>query len=157
MAGLVDAMRGGQVDTLLILDSNPVYAMPGFRDALTKVRFSLSAAAAPDETARAVTWHVPQTHLFESWGDIRSHDGAVTIQQPQALPLYDGRSAFEILALFDDRSPGGTPVRDGDIVRAAWRAQLDDDTWADALAAGVVPGTTAAAGCRCAFDCDRFP
>jgi len=141
MAGLLDAMHGGQVDTLLIVDSNPVYAMPGFRDALAQVKFSLSAAPAPDETARAVTWHVPQAHLFESWGDIRGHDGTVTIQQPQAMPLYDGHSAFEILALFDGRVTEGTPVRDRDVVRAAWHDRLDDDAWGDALAAGVVPTT----------------
>ena len=141
MAGLLDAMHGGQVDTLLIVDSNPVYAMPGFRDALAQVKFSLLAAPAPDETARAVTWHVPQAHLFESWGDIRGHDGTVTIQQPQAMPLYDGHSAFEILALFDGRVTEGTPVRDRDVVRAAWHDRLDDDAWGDALAAGVVPTT----------------
>ena len=141
MAGLLDAMRAGQVDTLLILDGNPVYAVPGFREALSRVTFSLSAAPAPDETARAVTWHVPRAHLFEAWGDIRGHDGTITLQQPQALPLYEGHSAFEILALFDNRLPLGTPVRDRDVVRAAWRERLDDDAWADALASGVVPGT----------------
>ncbi|WP_428486439.1 4Fe-4S dicluster domain-containing protein [Rhodopila sp.] len=141
LAGLLDDMRSGRVDTLLILDSNPVYAVAGFREALRRVPFSLSAAPAPDETARVVTWHVPQTHLFETWGDIRAHDGTLTIQQPQALPLYEGHNAFEILALFDDQVADGTPVRDLDRVRAAWRDRLDDDGWEDALAAGIVPGT----------------
>ena len=140
MAALLDDMRGGRVKTLLILDSNPVYAMPGFRDALGRVAFSLSAAPAPDETARAVTWHVPQAHLFEAWGDIRAHDGTMTIQQPQALPLHDGHGAFEILSLFGQVADGA-PVRDRDVLRAAWRDRLDEDGWQDALANGVVPGT----------------
>ena len=141
MAALLEAMRDGQVDTLLILDSNPAYAMPGFRDALSRVKFSLSAAASPDETAHSTSWHVPLTHLFESWGDIRAHDGTVSIQQPQALPLYGGRSPFEVLALFDDRVADGTPVPALDQVRGAWRDWLDQDAWGDALAAGVVPAT----------------
>ena len=145
MAALLEDMRGGRVDTLLILDSNPAYTMPGFREALARVKFTLSAAPAPDETARAVTWHVPHTHLFEGWGDIRGDDGTAAIQQPQTLPLYDGHSAFEILALFNDAVLGGTPVRDRDVVRAAWRDHLDDDAWPDALAAGVVPGTASPA------------
>ena len=51
MAGLLDDMRAGQVETLLILDANPVYAMPGFREALRRVKFSLCTAPAPNETA----------------------------------------------------------------------------------------------------------
>ncbi len=137
MIELLDAMRGGQVETLLILDANPVYAMPGFADALKHVPFSVSTSATADETARATTWYVPGTHLFEAWGDARAHDGTVTIQQQQALPLYQGRSAFEVLTLFGD----GTPVRSLDRVRRTWRERLDDAGWRDALASGVVPGT----------------
>jgi molybdopterin-containing oxidoreductase family iron-sulfur binding subunit len=137
MSDLLNAMRAGEVETLLILDGNPAYAMPGFRDALKRVKFSLFTSAAPNETGRAATWHVPGTHLFEAWGDTRAHDGTVTIQQPQALPLYGGRSAFEVLALFRD----GMPANSLDSVRRRWREQLDDPAWQDALAAGVVPGT----------------
>ena len=141
LAGLLADMAAGRVETLMMLDTNPVYAAPGFRDALRQVAFSLAAAPAPDETARAATWHVPLAHLFEAWGDIRAHDGTVSIQQPQALPLYGGRSAFEVLALFDDRVQLGSAVHSRDIVRAAWHDRLDDDAWADALAAGVIPNT----------------
>ena len=130
-------MRAGQVETLLILDGNPVYAMPGFREALQQVPFSLCTAPAPNETARITTWYVPGTHLFEAWGDARAHDGTVSIQQPQALPLYGGHDAFEVLALFED----GAPVRGLERVRQTWREQLDDAAWQDALADGVVPGT----------------
>ena len=43
MAALMDDMQAGRVETLLILDGNPVYAAKGFREALARVRFSLSA------------------------------------------------------------------------------------------------------------------
>ena len=137
MAALLDDMRAGRVDTLLILDGNPAYSAKGFRDALGRVRFSLSTAPAPDETARLTTWFVPQAHVFEAWGDVRADDGTVSIQQPQALPLYDGRSAFEVLALFGESGP----ARDRDRVRQSWRDHVDDAGWLDALANGVLPGT----------------
>ena len=137
MDGLLDDMRAGRVQELLILGNNPAYAMPGFRNAMQQVPFTLHTSPSPDETARAAGWHVPETHLFEAWGDARAHDGTVTIQQPQALPLYEGRSAFEVLALFS----GAAPVSSLDAVRAVWQERLDDDAWQDAVAAGVVPGT----------------
>ncbi len=139
LSELIADMQGGQVTALLILDSNPAYAAPGFRAALPHVPFSLAAAPAPDETAHATQWYVPQAHVFEAWGDLRAHDGTVAIQQPQALPLYGGVSAFEVLALFDGDS---APAHSLDRVRTAWRDRLDDDAWQDALAAGIVPGTT---------------
>ena len=139
MAGLLDEMRGGGVDTLLILDSNPVYGMAGFREALGRVAFSLSCTPAPGETSRVTGWHVPQAHLFEAWGDARAHDGTLSIQQPQALPLYGGRSAFQVLALFAD----GGDVDDRQHVRQAWASRLDDAAWREVLAAGVVPNTAA--------------
>ena len=132
MAALMTDMNAGRVDTILVLDGNPAYTMPGFRKALARVAFSVSSAPAPDETAYAAQWHVPMTHLFEAWGDARGHDGTQSIQQPMALPLYDGHSPLELLALFDD----GATVRSRDLVRAAWRDRLDDDAWAEALAAG---------------------
>ena len=139
IATLLADMQAGRVETLLILDSNPVYTVPGFRAAMARVGFSLASAASPDETARAATWHVPLAHLFEAWGDARAHDGTISIQQPQALPLYGGRSAFEVLALFAD----GTPVSGRDVVRQAW-PQLDDAAWREALASGVILGTASA-------------
>jgi Fe-S-cluster-containing dehydrogenase component len=140
MAALIEDMRAGQVTTLLILDSNPVYAAKGFRDALPHVKFSLSLSPAPDETAHAVTWYVPGTHVFEDWGDAVAHDGTVAIQQPQALPLYGGRSALEALALLTQDAP----VSARDMVRQTWRERMDDVGWRDALAAGVVPNTARA-------------
>ena len=86
-------MHAGRVQTLLILDSNPVYTAPGpldFAEALKRVPFSLALSRALDETSEAVTWAVPMTHEWEDWSDARGHDGTATIIQPQALPLYGG-------------------------------------------------------------------
>ena len=136
MATLLDDMRAGLVDTLLVLDSNPAFTVPGFAGPMRALNFAVHAGA-PDETALAATWHVPLAHEFEAWGDLRAHDGTVAIVQPQAMPMHGGRSAFAVLALLDgDATPAA------DLVRATWSAQLPtDDAWAGALADGVVPGT----------------
>ncbi len=143
---LVDDMREGRVSTLLVLDSNPVYAAPGalgFAEALKRVAFSVALTPAPDETSDACAWAVPMTHAWEAWSDARAYDGTATILQPQALPLYDGTSAPRMLALFGDPAPPATL----DIVQATWKSQMGGDfpqAWHDALANGVVPNTAAA-------------
>ncbi len=140
---LVQAMEAGRVQTLLMLDSNPVYAAPGalgFGAALARVPFSLALARAGDETTRAATWFVPMAHAWEHWSDARAFDGTATILQPQALPLYDGTSPQELLALF----AGSDAATSLAMVQATWQPRLGDstsDAWHGALADGVVPGT----------------
>src|SRR5262249_24349577 len=60
----------------------------------------------------------PEAHYLEVWGDIRGHDGTVSIQQPLIAPLHEGKSAIELIAAFT-----AAPAREGlDIVKATWRA-----------------------------------
>ena len=92
--------------SLLIIDSNPVYAAPatlGFAEALKKVDFSLALTPTPNETSEAAIWAVPMAHAWESWSDARAYDGTASILQPQALPLYDGIDVHTMVALFTER------------------------------------------------------
>jgi Fe-S-cluster-containing dehydrogenase component len=151
LTNLVDAMRRGQVDTLLILGSpNPAFTAPAdieFESLLRRVPFSLYLGEYADETAAAVEWHVPQTHEYESWSDVRAFDGTATIQQPQAYMNPERRSVHEVLALLT----GETTPQGLALVQEYWRSYAqgrgigDFDTfWTEALRAGVVPGTAAA-------------
>ena len=139
LRGLVEAMRAGSVDTLLVLDSNPVYDAPAdlnFAEALERVPHLLHLGLYRDETGALAEWHLPQTHQLEAWSDARAFDGTASIAQPQIAPLYGGRSAHELLAaLLEDE------VREGAaLVRRQWRTQLPDDpSWNAALQAGVIP------------------
>jgi MoCo/4Fe-4S cofactor protein with predicted Tat translocation signal len=153
LRSLVEDMRAGKVTTLLIIDSNPVFAVPGalgFSEALQRVGFSIALSPAPDETFSAATWAVPMTHAWENWGDARAYDGTATILQPQALPLYGGFSPQQMLALFDDSIAAET-LSDGlpdtlQIVQMTWQKRFDTDfasRWHDALADGVVSHTAA--------------
>jgi MoCo/4Fe-4S cofactor protein with predicted Tat translocation signal len=146
---LADDMRAGKVHTLLILQANPVYDAPAdfdFATALRKVPFSLCLSLYEDETASLCKWRIPATHDYETWSDARAFDGTTTILQPQARPLYGGRSALEILAVLQ-----GSPSADAyTLLRDFWgqRAQQvgngDFDTfWHQALQSGVVPASTA--------------
>ena len=56
-----------------------------------------------DETAELCQWHVPEAHFLETWSDVRSFDGTVSICQPLIAPLYGGRSAHELFAALTPR------------------------------------------------------
>ena len=138
MRDLVAAMGSGGVDTLVVIDSNPAFTHPDFASAFGRVKRSIVMAQYADETAVRATWHLPQAHPFETWGDARGHDGTAVIMQPQALPLFGGHDPVQLLGLLT----GPDWVSPRDAVHAAWTDTLrDDDGWADALASGVVPGT----------------
>ena len=105
---LVNDIDGGKVDLLIIIGGNPVHNTPtdlklDFErlKKVKKLRVHLSEYR--DETSEVCHWHVPAAHYLESWGDTRSYDGTVTIMQPLIEPLYDGKTAYEMLAVFSDQ------------------------------------------------------
>ncbi|GIV60130.1 MAG: molybdopterin oxidoreductase [Rhodothermaceae bacterium] len=144
LADLVSAMRAGRVDALLILGCNPVYDAPAdldFAGALAQVPETIHLGLHVDETAVACTWHVPQAHYLEAWGDGRAYDGTLSVIQPLIAPLYDdAHSEIEVLHAFmtgEDR-PGY------DLVRDTWRAYLSGDfekAWRRVLHDGFLPGS----------------
>ena len=137
-ASLLADMVAGRVDTVVVIGGNPAYSLPGFTEALAHVPTSISMATSTDETALATGWFVPQAHAFETWGDERAYDGTACVLQPQALPLYGGRSPLQLLGLLT----GPNLVDALTAVRATWQDTLPgDEDWAHALAMGVVPNT----------------
>ncbi len=81
-----------------------------------------------NETSELCHWHIPETQYLEAWGDTRAYDGTVTIQQPLIAPLYRGKSAYEILALFSTEPERSTY----DIVKGYWQEQhktADFEAW----------------------------
>jgi molybdopterin-containing oxidoreductase family iron-sulfur binding subunit len=141
---LVADMKAGKVDALVMLGGNPVYDAPAdldFRGALGKVAFTTHLASHLNETSRYSLWHVPQAHYLESWGDVRTWDGTVSIVQPLIEPLYAGRTALEIAGLM----AGEAGKTDYDRVRDYWKQTTsggDFDTfWNRAVHDGFVPAT----------------
>jgi len=124
LADLCTALDKGEVEFLIILEGNPVFNAPidlqkSFREGLKKVKTSVHLAQYEDETSHYCVWRLPCAHWLETWGDIRGHDGTITIQQPLIAPLYNGHSAIEFLSeLLEDS------VRSGyESVRKYWMAE----------------------------------
>ena len=120
---LVNEIDSGKVDTLIIIGGNPAYSTPiDLRldlNRLNEVKLRAHLNLYNNETSEICHWHIPATHYLESWGDARSYDGTVTIVQPLIAPLYEGRTAHEVLALFSDNYDR----RPYDIVKEYWRGQ----------------------------------
>jgi molybdopterin-containing oxidoreductase family iron-sulfur binding subunit len=140
---LADEMRAGTIKTVVVLGGNPVYDAPAdvdFGGALAKVANRIRLGSHVDETAQACEWHLPEAHFLEAWGDARSVGGPLSVVQPLIAPLFDGKSAIELLALLES----GQEVAGYDLVRETWQATLPGDfepAWKRVLHDGVLAGS----------------
>jgi molybdopterin-containing oxidoreductase family iron-sulfur binding subunit len=145
---LVNAMDGGGVELLVILGGNPVYTAPAdfrFAERMQKVKLRAHLSLYQDETSRLCHWHLPEAHFLEAWGDTRAYEGTASIVQPLIAPLYQGRSALELLASLTREL--AIPGRE--LVRDYWRKHWEgrgasgdfDEFWQTALHDGVIAGT----------------
>jgi len=120
---LVGDIDAGKVETLIILGGNPAYNTPvDLRldfNRLEKVKLRAHLHLYNNETSEICHWHINAAHYLESWGDARAYDGTASIVQPLIAPLYEGRTAYEVLALFSD-SYDRQPY---EIVRNYWSGQ----------------------------------
>src|SRR3989442_1125280 len=99
---LLNDIDGGRVEMLVILGGNPVYNTPADlklnQDRMFKTKLRVHLSLYRDETSELSHWNIPGTHYLEAWSDTRSYDGTVTIVQPLIEPLYQNKSAHELLA-----------------------------------------------------------
>jgi MoCo/4Fe-4S cofactor protein with predicted Tat translocation signal len=121
---LVADVSAGKVDLLVIIGGNPAYDAPADLDFASvlksnKVPLRVHLGLYQDETADLCQWHINQAHELESWGDARAYDGTVSIIQPLIAPLYQGKSAVELVALLS----GQTDATGYDLVRGYWQKQ----------------------------------
>jgi molybdopterin-containing oxidoreductase family iron-sulfur binding subunit len=140
IGALAEDMQSGAIEALLMIGADPAYDAPAdldFLGRLRHVRLKIHAGLYEDATALNVDWHLPMAHPLESWGDARSLDGTASLIQPTIAPLYDGRTASEILSLFVDREPRSALA----LLRAQWGG--DDARWTRALLSGVIEGGAA--------------
>ena len=155
LASLVSAMKGGAVQTLVVLGGQSCVRCP------RRSRLRLGHGEGPSlDRARAHgrrnirprrSGTCPRAHYLESWGDARAVGGTLSVVQPLILPLFGGRTPVEVLGLM----VGGKDRPGYDIVRETWKPILGeaefDRKWNrvlhDGLLAGselpeVVPGLT---------------
>jgi molybdopterin-containing oxidoreductase family iron-sulfur binding subunit len=166
---LVADIDGGVVELLVIVGGNPVYTTPVDLkldlNRLSKVKLRVHLSLYKDETSELCHWHVPEAHYLESWSDARAYDGTATIIQPLIEPLYNGKTAHELLAAFSEQfdrksyaivrdfwmgQMGGVGQASSTGERATGTAQAAnasgdfEQRWRKALHDGVVPNTAAA-------------
>src|SRR4029077_15196126 len=95
-----------------------------------------------NETAELCQWHISEAHYLEAWGDARAYDGTVSIIQPLIAPLYNGKSAYELIALL----AGQVDASGHDLVQSYWKKQHSgadfDVFWRKSLHDGWIEGTT---------------
>ena len=147
LRNLAADLHAGRAETLIVIGANPAYDAAGelaLADAIGTAPFSVHLGAYRDETAARCTWHLPMTHVLESWSDIRAFDGNASIIQPLIRPLYDTRTAHEVMAMLG----GALATPPFDLVRGQWQGTKPpgnfDDWWRQSLQDGVIANTAAA-------------
>jgi Fe-S-cluster-containing dehydrogenase component len=144
IVSLVNDMKAGKVEWLIILNSNPVYTAPvdlHFEQALNSVKTSVHLGSHFNETAVVTEWHINGAHYLESWSDTRAYDGTATVVQPMIDPLYGGKSAHDVIQSMLD-NPDLSPY---DAVRKTWQANTGtgdaEHSWRKILHDGMVAGS----------------
>lgn len=144
---LIADMQQGQVEMLVIMESNPIYDSPRsgeFGKALSQVNTKIHFGHYQDETSFGCDWHIPALHYLESWGDFRAYDGSASIQQPLISPLFSGRSVHELVAALQGTIGQSTL----ELVKGHWAVKSEDqdseDRWQTWLHNGVIPDSAAA-------------
>ena len=150
---LIADIDAGRVKMLVILGGNPVYNTPADLklsrerlfgpDGMDKVPLRVHLGTHYDETAELCHWHIPQKHFLEGWSDTRAYDGTASIVQPLIEPLYDSKSAHEVVQLFFREN---FDQKDYDIVRAYWQTQNIAASATASAAAATANTSPAAAG-----------
>lgn len=88
------ALLDEQVDTLLIVDSNPVYTWANDKKVISwlkGIKTTVSFNAKQDETSQLCKYQIPTHHYLESWGDAESYTGSYSFLQPTIHPLFKTR------------------------------------------------------------------
>ena len=139
---LMRDMENGQIDVLIVLNSNPAYALPhslGFGEALKRVPTVISLSSFMDETTALADWVLPSNTPLESWGDYQPYPDVANLMQPVMGQVFDTRQTGDILIQLA-RAAGVDPAAafGADTFYTFLRSQ-----WGHPLAAGDTPDTPA--------------
>lgn len=140
---LVEAVRGGHVETLVILGGNPGHDAPAdleFADLLAEIPQTIRLGLHNDETSTRCDWQLPMAHPLESWGIARTASGLLMPIQPLIEPLFGGRTALEVVA----KLTGFSTTSPYEIARQSFQKIVGDSefepTWRQFLHDGLYQG-----------------
>ena len=140
IADLKTALDAGGVETLVVLGGNPSYDAPADLDwaaSQKKAGEVIRLGYYVDETSEGATWHLPELHFLEAWGDAETADAVRVPVQPLIAPLFGGLSDIELVArlLQVEDSKGHS------LVRATYNAEVagaNEENWKTFLHDGFV-------------------
>jgi molybdopterin-containing oxidoreductase family iron-sulfur binding subunit len=149
VAQLVADMNAGTVHTLIMSGVNPVYSLQNgaqFKEALKKVKLSVSFSLKEDETASETTVAAAAPHYLESWGDVSVAKGYYAITQPTIRPLFNTKQFQDALL-----SWSGSPQAYYDYLKTASASYYTGKSWNQLVHDGVhvaevAPTATATGG-----------
>lgn len=127
-------------DTLIILNTNPVYERPGSEAYLSRAGLIVYCGTMFDETARIADWILPASSYLESWGDYEPYRGINGMIQPTMRPLYDSRETGDILIALAANSGsflsyGNEKIKSSyEWLQARWSGMTDN--WKETLRQG---------------------
>ena len=142
-AALLEDIKSGAVTSVLTLDTNVLHFSTAMASLADKVSL-VSIADRLDETASKAVVALPMSHYLEAWSDAAPVSGIYTVGQPTISPLFDSKSAVEIVNTLAGGSESAV-----DLIKAsaasgsaskAWNALLHDG-FADVTSVDVVTGT----------------
>ncbi|NNF67407.1 MAG: molybdopterin-dependent oxidoreductase [Gammaproteobacteria bacterium] len=104
MKTLINDMNAGNIDALLIIDTNPVHSLPaksGLREAIAAVPFVAAISPFLDDTSSLADIVLAPHSYLESWGDGTPQPGVglsvASIAQPVVAPIHDTRELGDII------------------------------------------------------------
>lgn len=123
--------RQGQIDILIINNTNPVFSLPlaaRFEEAFASIPLIVSLSSFIDDTTAMADLILPSHSYLESWGDDVPDPGVgftiAAVSQPVVSPLYNTRAAGDTILEIARRLGFGNalPWTDmEDCVKQGWR------------------------------------
>jgi Fe-S-cluster-containing hydrogenase components 1 len=126
LAAFVEALKSGQVGTVMFYDCNPAYdSMYAaiIKEKLASVKLSISFNDRMDETTQRCKITAPSHHWLESWGDAEAHSGYISFIQPTINPLFKTRAWEESLLRW-----AGNDITHYEYVKNYWVAKLGSES-----------------------------
>ncbi len=159
----IEDLRAGRASVFMVRGVNPVHGLPKalkVAEAIGKAPVKISFAMYPDETSELCDYIFPDHHSLESWGDVESMRGTLSLQQPGMDPVFGGTMhAGDVLLAINKPAPEknapaekAPPVPRGGNAGAgeykSWylaRHATAQQAFATALTKGFMPATAATA------------
>ncbi len=122
MEKLVEKMQKGEVNALLLWNTNPAYTWynrKAFTEGLSKVGLTVSFSCSPDETNNLVQYICPDNHYLESWSDAEAKKDYFSLMQPAISPIFNTRQMTDSILKWS-----GSKLTTYDFIKGYWAENL---------------------------------